>query len=409
MTGGYEMVEILSRVQFALTIAFHFIFVPLTVGLIILIIIFEARYYFKGDDKFRKLSNYFSDIFLINYAFGIVTGIAMTVQFGTNWAAYSRAMGEVFGSPLLLEAIIAFFLESTFTGIWLFRRHKISKKMRLVTVSMIGIGTTLSALWIITANGFMQNPIGAVWNGEKMILQDFAEIFFNPYAWYMMVHNHLSAIMLSGFVVLAISSWQLLKGKEKDKDLFKIAAKYGAWTILISGILLPIVGNAYLQFLNGVQPAKIAIIQGLDSTDPNVMAILDELSASFKNVVRIAFGIMVSLGTLFIAFGLYTVVFFKKYTISKTLQKWYIWLVPLPYIAIMTGWMVTEMGRQPYIVYNIMKVSEGISDVPVEQVWFSVISITVFYALLFVMDYVLTISRIKKGIIEPVVGGDDNE
>jgi len=389
------MVEILSRIQFAFTIAFHFVFVPLTVGLIILIVIFEARYYFKGDDRFRKLSNYFSDIFLINYAFGIVTGIAMTIQFGTNWANYSIAMGEVFGSPLILEAIIAFFLESTFTGIWLFRRHKISKRLRLITVSMIALGTTLSAVWIITANGFMQNPVGATWDGTKMVLDDFLAIVLNPYAWYMLIHNHLSAIVLSGFVVLAISSWHLLKGKDKDKELFKISAKFGAWTILISSILIAISGNANLDFLNTVQPAKIAMINGTDL-------------GGLKTVVRIAFGIMLSLGTLFIVFSLYTVIFFKKYTVSKTLHKLYIWLVPLPYLAIITGWMVTEMGRQPWIIYNIMRVSEGVSDVPVSQVWFSIISITVFYIILFIMDYALTINRIKKGIVEPV-GGEDNE
>lgn len=389
------MVAVLSRIQFAFTIAFHFIFVPLTVGLILIIVVFEARYYFKGDDRFRKLSNYFSDIFLINYAFGIVTGIAMTVQFGTNWAAYSIAMGDVFGSPLLLEAIVAFFLEATFTGIWLFRRHRISRRLRLIVVSMIAVGTTLSALWIITANGFMQNPVGATWNGTKMVLDDFAAIVFNPYAWHMMIHNHLSAILLSGFVVIAISSWHLLHGKEEDKELFKIAAKYGAWVVLVSGILIPISGNANLTFLNVVQPAKIAMITGSET-------------GGLKTVVNFAFGFMVSLGTIFIVIGLYTVIFFKKFVNSPTLHKIFIYLVPFPYLAIMAGWMVAEMGRQPYIIYNIMEVSEGISDVPASQVWFSLISITVFYIILFIMDYVLTITRIKKGI-DDVQGGASNE
>ena len=389
------MVEILSRMQFAFTIAFHFIFVPLTVGLIIIIMIFELKYFLKDDDRFRKLSNYFSDIFLINYAFGIVTGIAMTVQFGTNWAPYSVAMGEVFGSPLILEVIVAFFLESTFTGIWLFRRHSLSKKLRLFTISMITLGTSLSAMWIISANGFMQHPVGAYWDGSKIILEDFRTFFFNPYTWYMYVHNHLSAILLSGFVVLAISSWQFLKGKEEDKHLFEISAKYGAWAILIAGILLPITGNSYLDYLNVVQPDKIAMITGLTT-------------GGLKTIVRISFSSMVGLGTIFILFSGYTLIFFKKYLKSETLHKIYIWLVPLPYLAIIFGWMVTEMGRQPWIIYQIMEVSEGISDVPVSQIWFSIISITILYAMLFTMDYILTIVRIKKGIVEPK-GGADNE
>lgn len=392
------MVSILSRLQFALTIGFHFIFVPLTVGLIMLIVVFEFRHYKTGDDNFRKLSNYFSDIFLINYAFGIVTGIAMTVQFGTNWSQYSIAMGDVFGSPLVLEAIMAFFLESTFNGIWFFRRHRMSAKLRLVVVSMIAVGTTLSALWIITANGFMQNPVGATWNGSKMVLENFAEIAFNPYAWYMLVHNHLSAFILSGFVVLAISSWHLLKGKEEDKAVFKIAAKYAAWFLLISSLLTPIVGNAYMTYLTPLQPDKIDMIQGV-------------ATGGLQTVVRIAFGTMVGLGTLFVIISLYTVIFFDKtFTKSPTLQKIYIWLVPLPYIAILTGWMVTEMGRQPWVIYNIMKVEDAISDVPLSQIWFSIITICLFYSILFVMDWVLTMTRIKKGIIDTdSLGGNNNE
>ena len=388
------MVEILSRIQFAFTISFHFIFVPLTVGLILIIVMFEAIYYFKDDDRYRKLSNYYSDIFLINYAFGIVTGIAMTVQFGTNWANYTYAMGEVFGSALILEVIIAFFLESTFTGIWLFRRHRLSKGLRLFTVSMIALGTSLSAIFIITANGFMQNPVGASWNGSKIILENFKEVLFNPYAWYMFAHNHLSAIILSGFVVLAISSWHLLKGKESDKELFSISAKYGAWIILIVGILIPISGSAYLDYINGIQPTKIAMITGA-------------ASGGLETTVKIAFESMKGLGYLLLVIAMYTLIFFKKFLKSKTLQKIYIWLVPLPYLAIIAGWMVTEMGRQPYIIYNIMEVSEGISDVPVAQIWFSLISITVMYAILFFMDYVLTMSRIKKGIND--IGGESSE
>jgi cytochrome d ubiquinol oxidase subunit I len=384
------MVEILSRLQFALTIAFHFIFVPLTIGLIVMVVIFEVRYYFKGDVKFRKLSNFFSDIFLINYAFGIVTGIAMTVQFGTNWSGYTIAMGDVFGSPLILEAIVAFFLESTFNGIWLFRRNRLSKKLRLFVVSMIMVGTTLSALWIITANGFMQNPVGASWDGTKMVLEDFAQLVFNPYAWYMLIHNHLSAFVLTGFVVLAISSWHLLKGKEEHKEMFKTAAKYAAWFLLISSILIPIVGNAYMNYITPLQPAKIDMINGA-------------VDGGLEKVVYIAFNIMVSLGTVFVLISLYTVVFFERFTKQPTIQRIYMYLVPLPYIAILTGWMVTEMGRQPWIIYDIMYVSDGISDVPVNQIWFTIITISIFYIILFIMDYVLTINRIKKGIVEEVI------
>jgi cytochrome d ubiquinol oxidase subunit I len=387
------MVEILSRVQFAFTIAFHFIFVPLTVGLILMIVVFEFKHYRTKDGRYAKLSNYFSDIFLINYAFGIVTGIAMTVQFGTNWGNFSVWMGDIFGSPLLIEAVLAFFLESTFTGLWLFRRYKMTPKMRLLTVSLIAFGTTLSAIWIITANGFMHNPVGAYWSDElgKMVLTDFGKVLTNPYTWYMFFHNHLSAIILSGFVMLAVSSWHLLYGKSEDKDIFKISAKFGVWAVFIGGILIAITGSQYLNFLNLVQPDKVDMINAVTT-------------GGLKTVVRIAFGVMVTLGFTFIAFSLYTVIFFDKYTKSPTLQRWFLYLVPFPYIAIIAGWMVTEFGRQPWLIYGIKKTPGGVSDVPVNQIWFSLISLVTFYAIMFIMDYVLTMSRIKKGIDHKEVG-----
>jgi len=386
------MVEVLSRIQFAFTAAFHFLFVPLTIGLIILILIFEFKYYRKDDQRYKRLSEYFSDIFLINYAFGIVTGFAMTVQFGTNWSNYSVAMGDIIASPLALEALVAFFLEATFTGIWIFRRNRISKKLRLITLSMIALGTSLSAIWIITANGFMHNPVGASWDGTKMVLENFAEIVFNPYAWYMLIHNHLSAIILAAFVMLAIASYHL-KHKTKYQEEFKIAAKTAAITIVIVGILIPITGNFYMNFVTTVQPAKIEMITGVST-------------AKLAPLVNFSFLTMVSLGTIFVALGLYTLIYFKKYTESETLQNIYMYLVPLPYIAITAGWIVTEVGRQPWVIYNIMLTKDAISNVAVEQVWFSLISIFLFYVILYLMDYKLTIDRIKKGFIE---SGEDHE
>lgn len=389
------MVEFLSRLQFALTIAFHFIFVPLTVGLIIIVFIFELKYYKSKDTKFKMLSNYFSDIFLINYAFGIVTGIAMTVQFGTNFGNFTTVMGDIFGSPLVLEALIAFFLESTFNGIWFFRKNQLSNKQRLLVVSMIMLGTTISAIWIITANGFMHNPVGATWDGTKMVLNSFLEVALNPYTWFMFVHNHLSAILLSGFVVLSVSSWHFLKGKEEDKETFRVAARYAAWIILITGILLPFVGNSYMRLITAVQPAKIDMISGIST-------------GILESIVRISFSVMVGLGFLFIGLGAYTVIYKNKYENSPTLQKIFVKLVPLPYIAIITGWLVTELGRQPWIIYGIMQTNTGLSDIPVAQVWFSIITIVLFYAILFIMDYILTIARIKKGFL-PSDGGVINE
>lgn len=384
------MLETLSRTQFALTVAFHFIFVPFTIGLIIFVLIFEHRYYKSNDLKYKKLSEFFGNIFIINYAFGIVTGVVMTVQFGTNWSEYVRAMGDVFGSPLVIEALLAFFLEATFAGIWAFRRDKISKTFRLVTVWMIFIGVMLSALWIITANGFMQNPVGATWlvDEGRVIFDNFGNLFFNPYAWYMFIHNHLASILLTSFIVLAISMYHIQR--KHNEDAFKIAAKVAAWVILITAVLLPVSGNLYMNVIAVAQPDKLNMIQNGVSVSPDVGEILPVY-------VKGAYTTMVGLGTVFILFGLYVVIYFKRIYTSKTLKRIMFAAIPLPYIAIITGWMVAEMGRQPWIIYNMMKVSEGISQVPVEQVWFSIILIMSFYVLLFFMDYYLSIKTIRRG------------
>ena len=387
---GKDMLEVLSRLQFALTVAFHFLFVPFTIGLIIFVLIFEYKYFKTDDQKFKRLSEFFGNIFIINYAFGIVTGIVMTVQFGTNWSEYVRAMGDVFGSPLVIEALLAFFLEATFAGIWAFRRNKISKRFRLITIVMIFIGVMLSALWIITANGFMQNPVGATWlvDEGKVIFDNFGNLFFNPYAWYMFTHNHLASIMLTAFIVLAISMYHIQR--KHHEDAFKISAKLAAWIILISAVLMPITGNLYMNLIATVQPDKLNMIQ-------NGVSVSEDVGSVLPIYVKGAFTVMVGLGTFFIILGLYVVINFEKIYTSTTLKKIMFAMIPLPYIAIITGWMVAEMGRQPWIIYNMMKVSEGISQVPVEQVWFSIILLISFYVVLFFMDYFLSIRTIRRG------------
>jgi len=384
------MLQILSRIQFAFTVAFHFLFVPFTIGLIIFVLIFEHKYYKTDDVKYKKLSDFFGNLFIINYAFGIVTGIVMSVQFGTNWAEYSRAMGDVFGSPLVIEALLAFFLEATFTGIWAFRKNRISKTFRLVTVWMIFIGVLLSSLWIITANGFMQNPVGGTWIAEegRVVFSSFRDLFFNPYSWYMFIHTNLSAILLTGIIVIAISMYHIQR--KHHEDTFKISARIAAWVILLSAVAMPITGYTYMNFIATVQPDKINMIT-------NGVSIMPEVSAVLPIIVKTAFHTMTILGSIFILFGLYVVVFNDKLKESVNLKKIAYFMIPLPYIAIITGWMVTEMGRQPWIIYNMMRVSEGISSVPVAQVWFSIILLVVFYVILFFMDYYLSIKAIKKG------------
>lgn len=378
------MFEILSRVQFAVTVTYHFFFVPLTIGLILLIGILEYKFFKSKDDKFRKLSDYFGNIFIVIYAIGIVTGITMSIQFGTNWAKYSAFMGDVFGPPLALEALIAFFLESTFTGIYIFRRNKMSPKFRLVTVWLIVLGTGISALWIITANGFMQNPVGYELSadGTKIILVDIFKMIFNPYAWYILIHNNAAACILGGFFVLSISSYKLLKTDitEEEQAAFGTAARLGAWVAFIFSLVTMLIGSSFLDFLAPIQPHKIEAING-----GNLF-------------VTISYGIMIGLGVWFLLSSLYVIVYKNKFLASTALKKVFVWSFLLPLVAILAGWMVSEVGRQPWVVNGLLKTSEGVSTgIDVSQVWFSLITTSLLYVfVLVVIIYFLLIQVNNK-------------
>lgn len=380
------MVELLSRIQFAFTVGFHFLFVPLSIGLILMVCIYEFRYLKSNNKSFKHLSEFYGDMFVIIYAFGIVTGITMSLQFGTNWSAYSQYMGDVFGAPLAFEAIIAFFLESTFTGLWIFKKNKMSNRMRFITVLLIFIGTNFSALWIITANGFMQNPVGYALSadGSRVVVENFKEILLNPYAWYILVHNNLSAILLSAYFVLAIGGYRYLK-VEKDSPeakTFELGFKPANIILVVTAILMPAVGYSYFNFIVPIQPTKIDLVSG---------------GSPF---VSISFSLMVGLGTFFIFYSIFTLAFFKKFMNSTVMKKFYLWTLPLPYIAILAGWIVAEVGRQPYVVYNLMLTKDAVSQVPVMQVWFSIITIFIMYAVLAVGCVYLLKRRIKSPLVK---------
>jgi len=379
------MVELLSRIQFAFSVGFHFLFVPLSIGLIFLVCVYEFKYLKSKDTQFKHLSEFYGDLFVVKYAFGIVTGLTMSIQFGTNWSAYSIFMGDVFGAPLVFEAMIAFFLESTFTGLWIFKKNKMSQRLRFITVSLIFIGTNFSALWIITANGFMQNPVGFVLaaDGSKVLVENFYDIIFNPYVWYMLIHMNSSAILLGAYFVLGIGAYRYLRvDKESEEALtFKKGVKPANIVLVIMALLMPAVGYSYFNYIVPIQPTKIDAVSG------------------GVPLVSISFSLMVTAGTFFIIYSSFTLIFFKKYIQSPVMQKIYLWTLGLPYVAILAGWIVAEVGRQPYVVYGQMLTSDAVSTVPVMQVWFSLITIVIMYAILAVACVYL----IKKRIDAPLV------
>jgi cytochrome d ubiquinol oxidase subunit I len=426
------LVILLSRLQFAFTVAFHFLFVPLTIGLILLTAIFETLHFFKKEPIYRRIADFWGELFVINFAVGIVTGLVMSVQFGTNWSAYSVFMGDVFGSPLALEALLAFFLESTFAGIWIFKRKRLSSGMRMLTVWMIVLGTSISAIWIITANGFMQHPVGyeMAADGSKVLLTDFVAVISNPYSLYMLSHTLLSAILLGAIFMIGVSAYHLKRNQHVE--IFMRSVKVAVIVGLIASLLIPIEGNSYSKYIgqNDVQPLKGAILRnkiespaqteikvtegnGKESQiDANSAATLDSAAADLQKLDRkppvkaIYFGFMLmqGLGFFFIAF--FAILFIRRKLLleNKFIQNLAIWTMPLPYIAITVGWFVAEVGRQPWMVYNLMTVEAGVSDVPVGAVIFSLFTLVVFYAILFAIDFYLLRKKVIEGPEEE--GGD---
>jgi cytochrome d ubiquinol oxidase subunit I len=258
------MLEVLSRLQFAMTIAFHYLFVPASIGLVFFTALFETAHFFTKKPEYKSASNFWSELFLVVYVVGIATGLTMPIQFGTNWSKYSVFMGDVFGSPLAFEALIAFFLESTFAGIWIFKRNKIGPRLRLATVWLITLGTVVSAVWILTANAFMQHPVGyeLAADGSKVALTSFGQLVTNPYLLWMFFHNHAAALLVGALIVLGVSAYRM---KDRPTKTFKKSAAAAIGVGLVSAISLPALGDLYGKYVAQVQPLKGALMLGCSS------------------------------------------------------------------------------------------------------------------------------------------------
>lgn len=428
----------LSRLQFALTSMFHFIFVPLTLGLSIVVAIMETFYAFKNDERYLRMVKFWGKLFLINFALGVVTGITMEFQFGMNWAEYSKYVGDIFGAPLAIEATVAFFLESTFLGLWIFSWKKVSKKMHALFIWLVALGTNLSALWILLANAWMQKPVGYVLRNGRAEMVDFGALVFNPYGWLKFLHTNTSGWVVASFFVMGVSAYHILR--KNELDFFKTSFKFGAVFGLISSLVVVIVGDSNGREVAKYQPAKFAAMESIwetqkgapfnliqipspdeekNSTEaikiPKMVSVLatHDPNAEVKGLkdfpkedrppvfpTFLSFRLMVGLGFLFILQSIVAVYLVMKNNLEKNrfLLKIMLYSIPLPYIAAQLGWIVAEVGRQPWIVYGLMRTTDGASkSVSLSQVWTSLILFTLFYGLLGIIDIYLLSKFSKKG------------
>lgn len=428
-------VVMLSRLQFAAATTFHFLFVPLTLGLTWLVAWMETQYVRTGDETYLKMTKFWGKLFLINFAVGVVTGITLEFQFGTNWSRYSAYVGDIFGSLLAIEATAAFFLESTLIGVWIFGWRKLSKKAHCIVMWLVAFGSNLSAVWILIANSWMQHPVGYTLRNGRAELTDFFAVITQKFAALMFIHVLAGAFVLAGFFVMGISAYHLLRNQHRDvfERSFRIGLVFG----LVASLVVAVEGDLHAKDVAEKQPAKLAAMESLWDTTEGAPVYLFSIpdTENERNLIEIlpipgllsflahgdfnapvtglkefpraerppvfltsfAFKGMVGLGTYFVLVTLYGFIRRKTITQSRWFLKLMLFSIPLPYIANQLGWIVTEVGRQPWIVYGLMRTSDAASPIAVGQVAVSLVAFILVYGLLGLAGYYLMYREVVEG------------
>jgi cytochrome bd ubiquinol oxidase subunit I len=409
----------LARWQFGLTAIYHFIFVPLTLGLAPFVAVMQTLWYRTRDEKWLRLTRFFGTLFLINFAIGVATGLVMEFQFGMNWSAFSAYVGDVFGSPLAIEGLGAFFLEATFIGLWIFGRDRLSPRLHLVTVYLVWAGTWLSAFFILAANSWMQHPVAYEINSTTGRAQanDIFEILFQGFVWWAWGHALLAGLMTGGFLVLGVACWHLLRGR--NVDLFRAAAKLAIIVILPVSAVQLIFGSEFGVEVTDAQPMKIAATEALWNTEqpasfslfqiggftvddqtpsysvdiPGLLSFLatnsfsgqvvgiNEFQAQYEQqygpgnyipdlrLVYWSMRAMAYLATLsfFLAIWGGWVLWRRRLEDSKWFQRAAIAGIAFPFLSSAAGWLLTEAGRQPWVVYGLLRTEDAVS--PTVSTW----------------------------------------
>jgi cytochrome bd ubiquinol oxidase subunit I len=434
-------VEILARIQFAFTIAFHYIYPPLSIGIGLIMVIMEGLYLKTGNKEYEVLTRFWLKIFAITFGIGVATGIIMEFEFGTNWSVYSKYVGDIFGSALAAEGLFAFGLESTFLGILIFGWNRVSPKVHFISTIGVFFGSMFSAVWIVVANSWQQTPAGYHIVGEGLSARaevtDFWAMVFNPSSVDRIIHTWQGAFLAGAFLVLSVHAYYIRKGRyvELSKRAFKIALVVA--TVVSFSQLLS--GHSSADGVAKNQPAKLAAMEGhyeksapadlyllgwVDNENQKVTglglpgglsflvhqdfeapitglnAFPEEDRPGQVNAVFQFYHIMISIGMFLIALTLYASFLWWKGKLFET--KWIMWIfsfsVILPQIANQVGWFAAEMGRQPWIVYGHLRTSEGFSqEVSANQIVFSLVLFTVVYTLLLLLFLYSLNKKIKHG------------
>jgi cytochrome bd ubiquinol oxidase subunit I len=442
------MKVLLSRWQFGVTITYHFLFVPLTIGLALLVAVMQVLAYRKRDPVWERLTWYFGMLFLINFAVGVVTGIVQEFQFGMNWSNYSVFVGNIFGAPLAMEGLLAFFAESTFIGVWLFGRQLLPPLVRALSICVVSVATTVSAFFILTANAWMQHPVGYRIVGNKAELTNFWALLGNSTLWAEWTHTVLAAFVTGAMFVLGVSAWRLLRGDHVAA--FTRTAKLGASVALAGVVATMVAGDWQARLMDDQQPMKMAAAEAVYRTQygasfslltvgnlsgqpvfqiriPHLLSLIATLSWNGK-VVGIAqaqqdevlkhgpgsyvpvlwvtywsFRLMVGLGFLILIMSAWALWRARRGGKPFELGRWTLWVlvacIAAPFAANTFGWLFTEMGRQPWIVYGLMKTGlAGSPSVSTTDVAVTLGGFVFLYTALGVTDVILMYIVARRGL-----------
>ncbi|MFT4229590.1 MAG: cytochrome ubiquinol oxidase subunit I [Microbacterium sp.] len=449
---------LLARWQFGLTTLYHFIFVPLTLGMSLFVAIFQTAWHRTGDVKWLRLTRFFGKIFLINFAMGVVTGIVQEFQFGMNWSAYSRFVGDVFGAPLAFEGLMAFFFEATFIGLWIFGWDRLPRGIHLATIWITTAGTWMSAYFILAANAFMQNPVGyqLAADGSRAEMNDFVAVLLNPVALTQFPHTLFAAGMFAAGVVISAAAWHV--ARKQHLEMMVPALRFGLWAMIVAFAGVAVSGDQLGLVMVETQPMKMAAAEAMfdsacganasfsifsigtpDGTGeiwslrvPYLLAFLsthtldgcvegindlnalyttemfpqfaDRVDGSFAPILWVtywAFRWMMGFGILATSIavvGLWITRRGAKREVAPWMWRLAVWQAPLALFGALIGWVFTEMGRQPWIVFGLMLTQDGVSPtVPGWNVLVSLVAFTLIYLALAIVEFGLILKTVRSG------------
>ncbi|GLY69869.1 cytochrome ubiquinol oxidase subunit I [Amycolatopsis taiwanensis] len=401
----------LSRLQFATTTSFHFLFVLLTLGLVTLVTIMQTRHTIGGKPELRRMTRFWGKLYVINYALGIATGIVMEFQFGLNWTGVSAVAGDIFGAPLAIETLVAFFLESTFLGLWIFGWDRMNKWLHLTLIWLVAITAYASAFWIMVANSFLQNPAGTRREGNVLRLTDFGALLSNPTLRAALPHVLFAALLAGGMFVVGVSAYHFIK-RTTEVEFFRRSMRLGVLAAAIAAPFVMFYGFNQFELVRSVQPAKFG-----DGVPPELLQAWtarfgpgDYAPASWTGW---PLGLMIAAGSfLLMVIWATAPLLFRNWLFRVNWLRPVLYLMvagtPVPFVVAIFGWLAREGGRQPWVIYGELLTRDAVAGLPASQVLVSYVGFTALFATLAVADWVL-LSRIARRGPEPGRPAVDNE